>query len=172
MATHSSILAGKFHPYRSLADYSPGIINSQILLSSRECAHTHTHTHTHTHQILSLPLPPKMSPIQLSPTGLLDFFPLNSVGKESDCSAGHLDSIPVSGRFPGEGNGNPLSGYSCLENPMGRGAWQAPVYGVSRVGHDGVTKRAHRFLSFHSSSQEASIRGHRNKMADTPLFPG
>ena len=113
-----------------------------------------------------------MSPIQLSPTGLLDFFPLNSVGKESDCSAGHLDSIPVSGRFPGEGNGNPLSGYSCLENPMGRGAWQAPVYGVSRVGHDGVTKRAHRFLSFHSSSQEASIRGHRNKMADTPLFPG
>ena len=113
-----------------------------------------------------------MSPIQLSPTGLLDFFPLNSVDKESDCNAGHLDSIPVSGRFPGEGNGNPLSGYSCLENPMDRGAWQAPVYGVSRVGHDGVTKRAHRFLSFHSSSQEAYIRGYRNKMGDTPLFPG
>ena len=39
----------------------------------------------------------------------------------------------------GEGNGNPLQ-YSCLENPMGRGAWQAPVHGVARVGHILVTK--------------------------------
>ena len=37
-------------------------------------------------------------------------------------NAGDLGSIPGSGRFPGEGNGNPLQ-YSCLENPMGRGAW-------------------------------------------------
>ena len=47
--------------------------------------------------------------------------------------------IPVSGRSPGEGNGNPLQ-YSCLENPMDRGAWQAIVQGVARVGHDLATK--------------------------------
>ena len=47
--------------------------------------------------------------------------------------------IPGLGRFPGEGNGNPLQ-YSCLENPMDRGAWQATVHGATRVGHDLVTK--------------------------------
>ena len=41
-----------------------------------------------------------------------------------------IGSIPESGRFPGEGNGNPLQ-YSCLENPMNRGAWQATVHGVA-----------------------------------------
>ena len=40
-------------------------------------------------------------------------------------------SIPGSGRSPGEGNGNPLQ-YSCLENPMGRGAWGATVHGVAK----------------------------------------
>ena len=44
-------------------------------------------------------------------------------------------SIPGSGRSPGEGNGNPLQ-YSCLGNPMGRGAWWAPVHGVARIGHN------------------------------------
>ena len=39
-------------------------------------------------------------------------------------------SIPVSGRFTGGGNGNPLQ-YSCLEKPMVRGAWQATVHGVA-----------------------------------------
>ena len=43
------------------------------------------------------------------------------------------------GRSPGGGNGNPLQ-YSCLENPMDRGAWWATVHGVARVGHDLVTK--------------------------------
>ena len=52
-----------------------------------------------------------------------------SDGKESACSAGDLGSIPGLGRFPGEGNGNPLQ-YSCLKNPMDRGAWQATVHGV------------------------------------------
>ena len=42
--------------------------------------------------------------------------------------------IPGSGRSSGEGNGNPLQ-YSCLENPVDRGAWRATVHGV-RVGHD------------------------------------
>ena len=43
----------------------------------------------------------------------------------------------------GEGNGNPLL-YSCLENPMDRGAWQATVHGVTRVGHDLVTEERER----------------------------
>ena len=42
-------------------------------------------------------------------------------GKESTCNAGDAGSIPGSGRSPGGGNGNPLQ-YSCLENPMDRGA--------------------------------------------------
>ena len=41
-------------------------------------------------------------------------------------NAGDLGSIPGSGRSSGEGNGNPLQ-YSCLENPMDRGAWWAPL---------------------------------------------
>ena len=51
-------------------------------------------------------------------------FPCSSISKESACNAGHLSLIPGSGRSPGEGNGNPPH-YSCLENPMDRGAWQA-----------------------------------------------
>ena len=58
---------------------------------------------------------------------------------ESAYSAGDLGLIPGSERPPGEGNGNPLQ-YSCLENPMDRGAWQATVHRVARVGHDLVTK--------------------------------
>ena len=40
-------------------------------------------------------------------------------------------SIPGLGRFPGGGHGNPLQ-YSCLENPMDRGAWRATVHGVAK----------------------------------------
>ena len=58
-------------------------------------------------------------------------FPCGSDGKESACNAGDLDSIPGSGRSPGEGNGNPFE-YSCLENPVGRGAWQSIVHGVTK----------------------------------------
>ena len=50
--------------------------------------------------------------------------------KESACNGGDLGLIPGSGRSPGEENGNPLQ-YSCLENPMDRGAWQAVVHGVA-----------------------------------------
>ena len=51
--------------------------------------------------------------------------------KASASNAGDLGSIPGSGRYPGEGNGNPLQ-YSCLENPMDRGAWYARVHGVAK----------------------------------------
>ena len=66
-------------------------------------------------------------------------FPHSSVSKESACNAEAPDSIPGSGRSPGEGNGNPLQ-YSCLENPMDRGDWRATVHGIPRVGHNLATK--------------------------------
>ena len=65
-------------------------------------------------------------------------FPGGSDGKASACNAGDLGSIPRSGRSPGEGSGNTLQ-FSHLENPMDRGAWQATVHGVARVGHDLMT---------------------------------
>ena len=55
-------------------------------------------------------------------------------GKESACSAGDIGdmgSIPGLGRSPGDGHGNPLQ-YSCLENPMDRGAWWATVHEVAK----------------------------------------
>ena len=58
-------------------------------------------------------------------------FPDGSDGKEPPCNAGDPGLIPGSGRFPGEGNGNPLQ-YSCLENYMDRGGWRAIVHGVTK----------------------------------------
>ena len=69
-------------------------------------------------------------------------FPGGSVSKEFkflNCNAGDLGSIPGLGRSPGEGNGNPFQ-YSCQENPMNRGAWQATVHGVSRARRNLATK--------------------------------
>ena len=54
-----------------------------------------------------------------------------SDGKASACNSGDPGSIPGLGRSPGEGNGNPLQ-YSCLENPVDRGAWQATVHRVTK----------------------------------------
>ena len=53
------------------------------------------------------------------------------VVKNLPASAGDPGSIPGSGRSPGEGNGNAFQ-YSCLENPMDRGAWRATVRGVTK----------------------------------------
>ena len=58
-------------------------------------------------------------------------FPGGSDGKASAYNERHPGSIPGCGRFPGEGNGNPLQ-CSCLENPMDRGAWWAAVHGVTK----------------------------------------
>ena len=58
-------------------------------------------------------------------------FPDGSEVKASACNAEDLGSIPGPGRSLGEGNGNPLQ-YSCLENPMGGGAWWAIVHRVAK----------------------------------------
>ena len=57
-------------------------------------------------------------------------FPGGSEVKVSAYNAGDLGSIPRSGRSPAEGNGSPLQ-CSSLENPMDRGAWRAPIHGVT-----------------------------------------
>ena len=51
--------------------------------------------------------------------------------KNPPANAGDCGLIPGSRRSPGEGNGSPLQ-YSCLENPMDRGAWQATVHGIAK----------------------------------------
>ena len=53
-------------------------------------------------------------------------------GKKLACQCSRHGFNPGSGRSPGEGNGNPLQ-YSCLENPMHRGAWRATIHGVTKV---------------------------------------
>ena len=61
--------------------------------------------------------------------------------KNLPASVGDAGSVPGLGRSPGEGKENPFQ-YSCLRNPMDRGAWRATVLEVARVGHDLVTKTA------------------------------
>ena len=68
-----------------------------------------------------------INPLYLS---VLCDFPGGSGGKASAYNAGNLGLIPGSGRSPGEGNGNSLQ-YSCLENPMDKGAWWVKVHGVA-----------------------------------------
>ena len=60
-----------------------------------------------------------------------DRLPWKLNGKESTCQAGYKVSILGRGRSPGEGNGPPLQ-YSCLGNPMDRGAWWAIVLEVAK----------------------------------------
>ena len=70
----------------------------------------------------------------------------SSSGKEFTCNVGDLGSIPGSGRSPRGQNGNPLH-YSCLENPMDRGAWRATVFGVAKS----WTRLSDKHFHFHQS---------------------
>ena len=66
--------------------------------------------------------------------------------KNLPANAGNASLIPGSGRSPGEGNGYPLQ-YSCLGNPMDRGAWQATEqWGLKRVGHNLATKQQQQYM--------------------------
>ena len=58
-------------------------------------------------------------------------FPGGLVVKNLPANTGDVNSVPEGGRSPGEGNGNPFQ-YSCLGNPIDRGAWQATVLGVEK----------------------------------------
>ena len=62
-------------------------------------------------------------------------FPGDSVVKNSTTNTREAGLIPGWGKSPGEGTGNPLQ-YSCLGNPMDRGAWLATIIALQRVGHD------------------------------------
>ena len=81
---------------------------------------------------------------QVTPPSPLTDFPGGSDGKASAYNEGDLGSVPGLGRSPGEGNGNPLQ-YSCLENPIHRGAWWATVHGVakSQIQLRGFTHSSH-----------------------------
>ena len=84
-------------------------------------------------QAVSVPPQPTVAKRSFLPGAVLRLkgFPGGSDGKKSACNAGDPGSIPGLGRFPGEGNDNPLQ-YSYLENSMNRGAWWASVHGVAK----------------------------------------
>ena len=70
--------------------------------------------------------------------------------KKPPVNTGDMGSIPGSERFPGEGSGNPLQ-YSCLENSMDVGTWQAVIHGVAK--NQTVTER----LSTHTHDSTQQI---------------
>ena len=96
-------------------------------------------------------------------------FPGGSDGKESACNSGDLALIPGSGRSPGEENRYPLQ-YSCLENPMDRGAWQAAIHSVkkSRTRLKGLSM--HVQGGWRSSTQSAKTRSGADGGSDHELL--
>ena len=87
-------------------------------------------------------------------------FPGGSEVKVSAWNAGDPGSIPGSGISPGEGIGNPLQ-YSCLENPMDGGAWQAAVHGVAKSG----TRLSNSTFTFHFHALEKEMATHSSVLA-------
>ena len=82
----------------------------------------------------------------------------NTLRKE--CISLHLVEIyPLPIIKPGGGHSNPLQ-YSCLENPMDRGAWRTTVHGVARVGHDLLT------ISTYFNQMTQQCRRHRRHKLD------
>ena len=81
-------------------------------------------------------------------------FPGVSDSKESACHVGDLGLVAGLGRSPGEGKGHPLQ-YSCLENPMDRGAWQATVHGVIKWD---TTERLSLHFTFTSQLKKETIQ--------------
>ena len=122
--------------------------NSQIRMSKAGLSLRHSHSLFPFTQFSALMSPPQViSPISsilalflfLSMYHSLMGFPGGSVVKNPPANAGDAGLISGLGRSPGEGNGNPLQ-YSCLENPMDKGALWAIVYGIARVGHNLATE--------------------------------
>ena len=105
-------------------------------------------------------------------------FPGDSVVKNPSANAGNLGSISGSGRSPGGGNGNPLQ-YSCLGNPMDRGALWATIHGVAEELN--VTQRLNnnnniknvlnviQFIQFSHSVMSNSLQPHGWQPASSSL---
>ena len=93
------------------------------------------------------------------PRESVNSIPGASAGKESACNAGALGSVPGLGRSPGGGNGNPRQ-YSCLENPMHRGAWWAAVivHGVPKTQTRLATKTQERAWSRRDGSPPCRLQ--------------
>ena len=86
----------------------------------------------------------------------LKCFPVGSDGKEYACNAGDLGLILKSGRSSGEGNDYPLQ-YSCLENPMDRGAWGTTVHGVAKSQTGPSDSHTHTHIHTRSSLTSLSV---------------
>ena len=134
-------------PWIAARQASLSITNSRSLLTltSIESVMPSSHLILCRPLLLLPPIPPSIRVFSnestlrwLIKTYYIDF-PGGSDGKASVYGAGDLGLIPGSGRFPGEGNGNPRQ-HSCLENPMDGGAWcRLLSMGSQRVGHDWAT---------------------------------
>ena len=95
---------------------------------------------------------------------LKEGFSGGSDGKESACNAGDPHLIPGSERSHEEGNGNSLR-YSCLENPMDRGAWRATVREVAKS----WTQMSDKMLKESSEHSKANMTAHRPHQLPKPL---
>ena len=84
-------------------------------------------------------------------------FPGGSAVKNPPGNAGDMGSNTGSGRSPREGNGNPLQ-YSCLENPMDKGAWWATVHGITTVGHNLATKQQQQWSGNHTPGHISKVK--------------
>ena len=141
------VLRNEAHPYEHTQHASPRRLpGSPHLYAGLSLRHSHS-LFPFT-QFSALMSPPQViSPISsilalflfLSMYHSLMGFPGGSVVKNPPANAGDAGLISGLGRSPGEGNGNPLQ-YSCLENPMDKGALWAIVYGIARVGHNLATE--------------------------------
>ena len=156
MATHSSTLAWKIPwPEEPGRLQSMGVTKNQTLLSDFSFIfHFHAlekEMETHS-SVLAWRIPEdrqawwaavygvaqsrtRLKRLSSSSSRLHRGLPPAQTVKNLPASAGDLGSIPGPGRSPGEGNGNPLQ-YSCLENSIDRGVWQARSMGSKRIGHD------------------------------------
>ena len=88
-------------------------------------------------------------------------------GKESSCNEGDLGLIPGSGRSPGGGNVNLLQ-YSCLENYMDRGVWQATVHGVTKSDEHSFVSLSDQHTCIHTYLM--TDHGHSDPDIQVPLL--
>ena len=87
-------------------------------------------------------------------------FPGGSIGNESACNVRDLGLIPGLGRSPGGGDDRSPQ-YSCLENPMDRGAWQATVHRVTKS-QAGLSDCAHTHTHTHKHAQSCTKKPPRH----------